>query len=399
MKSLRSLFLDHVGQTSPEPLALEIIDAEGVKLYDKNGKDYIDLIAGVSVANLGHKNPSIIKAVKSQTEKYLHLMVYGEFIEEPQVKLAEKLASLLPSVLNSTYFVNSGSEAIEGAMKLAKRYTGRTEIISAKNAYHGSTHGAMSLMSDPKYTAAYRPLLPSIKHIEFNNENELKKITEKTACVIVEVIQGEAGIFPAKQAYLENLRETCQRKGALLIFDEIQTGFGRSGHLFAFQKYNVIPDILVLAKALGAGLPLGAFISDRKIMNTLSSNPVLGHITTFGGHPLSCAAALAGIEDLLNKKFMEKIAEKEQLFYENLHHIKLHVQIRSAGLLMAVDVGKSKHLFGLLPYLYNAGIHTDWFLFNDHSYRISPPLSITNEEVVEACDRINFSVKNYVKNG
>lgn len=394
MYPLRTLFFKHIGQTSSNPLAIEIIDAEGVKLYDKNGKDYFDLIAGVSVANIGHKNQLIIDAIKSQSEKYLHLMVYGEFIQEPQVKLASKLAEILPNSLSSVFFVNSGSEAIEGAMKLAKRFTGRTEIISCKNAYHGSTQGAMSLISDSFFTAAYRPLLPDIKHINFNSVSDLNLITKKTACVIIEPIQGEAGVITPSNDYLRKVRNQCDKTGTLLVFDEIQTGFGRTGSMFAFENFGVIPDILVLAKALGAGLPLGAFISSHHIMSCLISNPALGHITTFGGHPLSCSAALASLEYLIkNQSIIDNSIHKEIIIKNTLKSSKKIKEIRGEGLLLAVDLGSEKNLFKLLPHLYDAGIHTDWFLFNNQSFRISPPITITETEILEAIDRIHFALK------
>jgi acetylornithine/succinyldiaminopimelate/putrescine aminotransferase len=393
MVNLKSLFFQHVGQTSPKPLGIEIVDAEGVYLIDKNQKKYFDLIAGVSVANVGHKNKAIIDAVKSQSDKYLHIMVYGEFIEEPQVMYAKELTNLLPKNLNSCYFVNSGTEAIETAMKLAKRFTGRTEIISARNAYHGSSQGAMSLMSDSYFTAAYRPLIPEVKHIDFNCFDDLLRITNKTACVIIEPIQGEAGVISPKAEYLEALRLKCNQTGTLLIFDEIQTGFGRTGKLFAFQKYNIIPDVLVLAKALGAGLPLGAVIAENKTLNSFTNRPILGHISTFGGHPLSCAAGRQGLKYLFDNDLMKTVIEKETLFRENLTNCNNIKEIRSDGLLIAVDLGNSKKLFKLLPLLYSEGIHTDWFLFNDHSFRISPPLTISNEEINQACDKILNALK------
>jgi acetylornithine/succinyldiaminopimelate/putrescine aminotransferase len=375
-------------------MGLEIVRAKGVFLYDKDGKDYIDLVAGVSVANLGHDNQVITKAVKAQVDKYLHLMVYGEFIEEPQVKLASLLSDLLPKEIESTYLVNSGSEAIEGAMKLAKRHTGRYEIVSCKNAYHGSTQGAMSLMSDEYYTDAFRPLLPGISHIEYNNFDDLKKITEKTACVIIEPVQGEAGIISPEREYLPEVRKRCNQTGTLLVFDEIQTGFGRTGELFAFRKFNVEPDILVTAKALGGGMPIGAFSSSKKIMDTLISNPVLGHITTFGGHPVSAAAAFASLEYITkNPDIIKSVTAKEKLFKDLLTGLPQVKEIRSNGLLMAVDLGNSENLFKAVDLLQINGIHTDWFLFDDHSFRISPPLTITNDEIKEACKRIKTALK------
>ena len=394
MISNRELFLRHLGQTSPEPMGLEIVRAKGVFLYDKDGKDYIDLVAGVSVANLGHDNQVITNAVKAQVDKYLHLMVYGEFIEEPQVKLASLLSDLLPKEIESTYLVNSGSEAIEGAMKLAKRHTGRYEIVSCKNAYHGSTQGAMSLMSDEYYTDAFRPLLPGISHIEYNNFDDLKKITGKTACVIIEPVQGEAGVISPEKEYLQEVRKRCNQTGTLLVFDEIQTGFGRTGELFAFRKFKVEPDILVTAKALGGGMPIGAFSSSKKIMDTLISNPVLGHITTFGGHPVSAAAAFASLEYITkNPDIIKSVTAKEKLFKDQLTGLPQVKEIRSNGLLMAVDLGNSENLFKAVDLLQINGIHTDWFLFDDHSFRISPPLTITNDEIKEACKRIKTALK------
>ena len=299
MQSQRSLFLEHVAQTSDFPLCLEIEKAEGMYMYDVDGKKYMDLISGISVSNLGHCHSNVINAVKEQLEKYTYLMVYGEFVQSPQVKLAQLLTQQLPSSLSSCYFVNSGSEANEGAMKLAKRYTGRKEIISFKNAYHGSTQGCLSIIGNDEFKKPFEPLLPNITQLEFNNENDLAAITTKTACVIVEPIMGEAGVVAPKNDFLLKLRKKCTETGALLIFDEIQTGFGRTGKLFAFEHFNLIPDIITLAKAMGGGFPIGAFISSKEIMSSLKTNPILGHITTFGGHPISCAAAYFNFQTLL----------------------------------------------------------------------------------------------------
>jgi len=394
MISTREIFLRNLGQTSSEPMGLVIKKAKGVRLIDAKNKDYIDLIAGVSVANLGHSNPVIMEAIKKQVDKYLHVMVYGEFIEEPQVQLAKLLSDVLPDSLSTTYLVNSGSEAVEGAMKLAKRYTGRFEIMSFKNAYHGSTHGAMSLMSDTYFTNAFRPLIPGIKYLNFNNITDLEKITKKTAAVFIEPIQGEAGIISPTNDFLKKLRQRCHQTGTLLVFDEIQTGFGRTGELFAFKKFDVTPDILLLAKALGAGMPIGAFCSSYEIMNSFISNPILGHITTFGGHPVSAAAAFSGLKYLLDHpSIIKEIPEKESLFIQRLSPLKVIKEIRHNGLFMAVDFKSSKILFKALPLLQDAGIHTDWFLFNDQSFRISPPLTITNDEVLEATKRITFALQ------
>lgn len=399
MSNLKQLYFKHLAQTSPSSLALEIEDANGVFLYSPDGKNYIDLIAGVSVANLGHKNQRIIKAIEIQANRYLHLMVYGEIIQAPQVLLAEKLSDFLPNSLSSVFFVNSGSEAIETAMKLAKRITGRSEIIACRNAYHGSTQGALSLQSNAYFTGSFRPLLPGIKHINFNSFSDLENISKNTSCVIIEPIQGEAGVILPKNGYLDSLKERCLKTGTLLIFDEIQTGFGRTGDLFAFQKYKITPDILVLAKALGGGLPLGAVISSKENMDYFTDNPILGHITTFGGHPLSCAAALESLNILTeSNNIIDSVKKKADLFVNLLHPFKLFKEIRYDGLLMAIDLGNPKTFFNFLPYLYKNGIHTDWFLFNEQSFRISPPLTISEDEIREASDRIINAVKKFENN-
>jgi acetylornithine/succinyldiaminopimelate/putrescine aminotransferase len=392
MASLKQLFYDHQGRTSDAPIGIEIVNSEGIYLYDKEGKDYIDLVSGVSVSNLGHKHPVIIKAIKDQLDKYSHLMVYGEFIQEPQVRFAELLAQNIPDPLSSTYFVNSGSEAIEGALKLAKRYTGRSEILAFNNAYHGSTHGAMSVMGSEFFKTAYRPLLPNIGFLEFNNEDDLKKITNKTACVLVEPIQGEGGIISPKNNFLKKLRAACDKTNTLLIFDEIQTGFGRTGNLFAFQKYDVIPDIFTIAKAMGGGMPIGGFVSSNEIMNSLTNNPILGHITTFGGHPVSTAAALANLKILIDQPELINTTEKKaQLFRSELKNINSIKEIRSDGLYMAIDLGKDYDIDKLMQEMYNQGIISDLFLFYEGAFRISPPLIIKDDEIIEACARIKRS--------
>jgi acetylornithine/succinyldiaminopimelate/putrescine aminotransferase len=392
MASLKQLFYDHQGRTSDAPIGIEIVNSEGIYLYDKEGKDYIDLVSGVSVSNLGHKHPVIIKAIKDQLDKYSHLMVYGEFIQEPQVRFAELLAQNIPDPLSSTYFVNSGSEAIEGALKLAKRYTGRSEILAFNNAYHGSTHGAMSVMGSEFFKTAYRPLLPNIGFLEFNNEDDLKKITNKTACVLVEPIQGEGGIISPKNNFLKKLRAACDKTNTLLIFDEIQTGFGRTGNLFAFQKYDVIPDIFTIAKAMGGGMPIGGFVSSNEIMNSLTNNPILGHITTFGGHPVSTAAALANLKILIDQPELINTTEKKaQLFRSELKNINSIKEIRSDGLYMAIDLGKDYDIDKLMQEMYNQGIISDLFLFYEGAFRISPPLIIKEDEIIEACARIKRS--------
>ena len=384
MANLRQSFLNHVAQTSESPLLLEIDRAEGIYLYDNNNKAYIDLIAGIGVSSLGHCHPRVINATKKQLDKYLHTMVYGEFVLAPQVQLAELLCQQLPDSLDSVYFVNSGSEAVEGAMKLAKRYNGRSEIISCKNAYHGSTQGSTSLMSDDFFTQAYRPLLPDIRHIEFNSIPDLNQITKRTSCIIVETIQGESGIQVPKNDYLKALRKRCDETGTLLVLDEIQAGYGRTGTLFAFEQFGIVPDILLIAKAMGGGMPIGAFVANREVMKVLSYEPILGHITTFGGHPVCCAAALATLETLLEEDLIQQVKEKEILFLTLLQHPAIK-EIRSAGLMMAVEFSDYNFMQAVINECIANGLITDWFLFNDKSLRIAPPLIITEEEIRKAC--------------
>lgn len=387
MLSNRHLFFEYVAQTSDFPMGIEIEKAKGVFLHTLDGGRYFDLISGVSVANIGHGNVEVINAINEQALKYMQLMVYGEYIQTPQTKLAGQLASILPEDLNNVYFVNSGSEANEGAMKLAKRYTGRNEIIAFKNAYHGGTQGALSLMSNENFTQAFRPLLPGIRYIEFNNTDELEQITENTACVIGEVIQAEAGIIEAKEEFLQRLRQKCDETETLLIFDEIQTGMGRSGSMFAFEQYGIQPDILTLAKAFGGGMPLGAFISSKEIMKSLRTNPVLGHITTFGGHPVSCAAASASLNYLLNSGVIKEVENKSKYFKEKLNH--KHIKsIRGKGLLLAVELGSFEKVSNFIKKGLQYGFLSDWFLNEDKFFRIAPPLTITYEEIDEACKLI-----------
>ena len=382
--NLRQLFFEHVGQTSDFPMGLEVERAEGVWLLGPNGKKWIDLISGVSVSNVGHNNPAVVEAVCSQARDYLHLMVYGEVIQSPQVRYAARIAELLPPRLQSVYFVNSGSEAVEGALKLAKRYTGRTELVSMRRAYHGSTHGSMSMMGAPEgeeWKGAFRPLLPDVQAIEFNDFGELERITRRTACVLAEPVQGEAGVRPPVPGYLEALRRRCDEVGALLVFDEIQTGMGRTGALFAMLKYGVTPDIVCLAKAFGGGMPLGAFVSRPEIMQTLQENPVLGHITTFGGHPVCCAAGLAALNYLLDNKVVEGVEAKGTLYAQLLGNHPAVREIRHSGLLLAVELGEPQKLYRIMELFKQAGILSDWFLFCDTAFRISPPLTISEEEI------------------
>lgn len=385
--NLRQLFLRHVAQTSDAPLALEIERAEGMYLYDKNGKAYLDLIAGIGVSSLGHRHPNVVQAIKNQVDRYLHTMVYGEFILSPQVQLAKLLTDNLPPQLDSVYFVNSGTEATEGAMKLAKRFTNRAEIIACKRAYHGSTQGAASLMFPKDFTQAFHPLLPGIQHIEYNCEFCLRSITTKTAAVIIETVQAESGIHPPLNGYLQKLRQRCNETGALLILDEIQTGFGRTGTLWAFEQYDIVPDILLLAKGMGGGMPIGAFIASQEIMQSLTHHPVLGHITTFGGHPVSCAAALATLKTLLESDFIQQVSSKEKLFKELLFHPAI-VSLRSAGLMMAVELPDFDFVRAVIAICLDKGLLTDWFLFNSHCLRIAPPLIIEEVHIRRACQII-----------
>lgn len=382
----RELFLRHVAQTSPTPLGLEIERAEGCWLFGKDGKKYLDLIAGIGPSVLGHRHPRVQKAVEEQLNSYWHTLVYGEFILSPQVKLAQLLAENLPG-LDSVYFVSSGAEACEGAMKLAKRYTGRPNFVACRNAYHGSTQGAASLMSPTDFTLAFQPLLPGIQHINFNEINDLEKIDRHTAAVIIETVQGEAGIILPRPEWLQALRHRCDETGALLILDEIQCGMGRTGSLFAFEKYGIVPDILLLAKGFGGGMPLGAFAARREVMQTLTHNPVLGHITTFGGHPVCAAAGLATLEVLLEGDLLAQVPEKEALFKKLLVHSAIR-ELRSAGLWLAVDLGDAEKVQAVIRHCIANGVITDWFLFNDRSLRIAPPLTISEEEIRFACEVI-----------
>lgn len=382
--SQKQLFLQHLAQTTDFPMGLEIEKAEGVHLIDTNGKRYIDLISGISVSNIGHGHPKVVEAIKAQVDRYMHLMVYGEYVQSPQVKLAHKLTQCLGHDLDSVYFVNSGSEATEGALKLAKRYSGKSEIISMKNAYHGSTHGALSIIGDESFKRNFRPLLPGTFSIAFNDFDNLKLVTSKTAAVIVEPVQGEAGYIPPKDGYLEALRKKCDDTGSLLIFDEIQTGFGRTGSLFAFQQYNVVPDIITLAKGMGGGMPIGAFIASKKVMDSLKENPILGHITTFGGHPVSCAASLACLNAILDENLIAGVQEKSDLFKELLVHPQIK-EVRGKGLMLACQLDTFETVQEVIDYCLNKGLITDWFLFCDNAIRISPPLTISKSEIEEAC--------------
>lgn len=386
----RQLFLKHVAQTSDTPLLgmdVNIVKAKGIHLTDVNGKTFIDLISGISVSNIGHCHPEVIEAIKQQTEKFMHLMVYGEFNQSPQVTYATLLASVLPSSLNCVFFTTSGSESIEGAMKLAKRATGRNELISFKKAYHGSTQGALSLMGDESLKYAFRPLLPGIKQLHFNQISELDQINTSTAAVIIEPVQGEAGVRVADVNYMQALRKKCTEVGALLILDEIQTGFGRTGTLFAFEKYGIVPDVLCIAKGMGGGLPIGAFVADQKLMNTLTHDPILGHINTFGGNAVTVAAAHATLNVIIRDKLHLRAIEIERIIRSKIKH-QLIKELRIVGALGAIDFGSEEFNFKVCKLLIENGIITDWFLFCSTALRIAPPLTITDSELEEVCDKI-----------
>ncbi len=383
----RELFLRHVGQTSEAPLCLNNVKAEGSKMWDADGKEYIDLIAGISVCNVGHRHPDVVAAIKKQADEYLHIMVYGELVENPQVHYAKQLTAHLPENLNSVFFTASGSEATEGAMKLAKRFTGRTSIVSFKNSYHGSTQGALSVMGSEYWQQAFRPLLPGIVQLNYNSFDDLDAINENIACVIAETIQAEAGVNMPNMNWLKALREKCTATGTLLVLDEIQCGFGRNGTLWAFEQFGITPDILLLGKALGGGMPLGAFVSDKKIMDSFTHNPVLGHINTFGGHPVSCAAGLAAFNYLINENIVAAVKEKESLFRQLLVHPKIN-KVNSAGLMIAVWFDDFETNKKIIDALIEEGVFTDWFLFASNALRIAPPLNISEVEIRFACGKL-----------
>ncbi|MBK8583948.1 MAG: aspartate aminotransferase family protein [Bacteroidetes bacterium] len=384
MYTRRQIFLQHVAQTSPTPPALDIARAKGVYLYDQDNKKYLDLISGISVSSLGHGHSEILEATKAQIDRHMHLMVYGEYIISPQIKLAQELSKQLPEQLSTVYFTNSGTEATEGAMKLAKRFTGRTNFVSFRNSYHGSTQGALSICGNEWLKNAYRPLLSGQTILDFNDESQFNLIDQHTAAVFVEPIQAEAGIILPENNFLEKLSAHCKKVGALLVFDEIQTGMGRTGKLFAFQHYNVVPDILLLGKALGGGMPLGAFISSSEIMKTLSHDPILGHLTTFGGHPVCCASASAALEIIVRDKLAEIVIEKEKLFRKLLVHENIRI-IRGKGLLLCIEFESEKFNQDVIAKCYEKGLISDWFLFAANCLRIAPPLIISDLEIEDAC--------------
>ena len=389
---LRQLFLQHVAQTSPAPLALDIERASGSILWDRTGKTYIDLIAGISVCNVGHCHPAVVEAIQQQAASYLHVLVYGEFIESPQVLYASWLAEHLPKTLNSIYFTSSGAEATEGAMKLAKRVTGKTQFIAFNQSYHGSTQGALSLMGDEYWRNQFRPLIPGIHHLHYNQWSVLDAINSQTAAVVLEAVQAERGVIHPDPAWIQALHAKCQEKGALLILDEIQTGFGRTGTIWAFEQLGIVPDILLLGKALGGGMPLGAFIADKKYMDLLTANPVLGHITTFGGHPVSCAAGLAAAQALMEENMIADVQAKSERFAHRLQDPTI-VSVNRAGLLIAVAFDSFETNKKIIDRCIENGVLTDWFLFAPHCLRIAPPLNISMEQIDAACDVILEAIR------
>lgn len=393
MPSQRQLFLDHLAQTSDSPLLLEIESAEGIYLTDTSGKKYIDLISGIGVSSVGHRHTAVTNAIKDQVEKHLHVMVYGEYIQSPQVQLAHALSSTLPKNLNSVYLLNSGSEAIEGAMKLAKRYTGRSEIVSCRDAYHGSSQGALSIAGREELKRNFRPLLPNVKQVAFGSTEDLQYITKSTAAFIVETVQGEAGVRIASRDYFKALQARCNETGTLLILDEIQCGFGRTGKFWAFEHYDITPDVVVSAKGMGGGMPIGCFISNREIMSVFTQNPVLGHISTFGGHPVSAAASVATIKTIQSEQLVDQVEEKAQYFLDLLNHSSIKA-VRHMGLMMAVEFESYEVVKKIIDKAIELGVVTDWFLFNDYSMRIAPPLTVTKEEIKKACHIILEAIDN-----
>lgn len=388
----RQLFLSHVAQTSPQPIGIEMAKADGIYLWDTSGKKYIDGISGFSVCNIGHGNPEVIKSVQEQAAAYMHVIVYGEFIESPQVSYASLLAAHLPDNLNCVYFTNSGSEATEGAMKLAKRATGRTKIIACNKAYHGSTQGSLSVMGDEYWRNAYRPLLPDIWHLDYGSDALLDAIDSSTACVLMETVQAESGINPPSPEWIQAVRAKCTEYGVLLILDEIQAGFGRTGTLWAFEQFGIVPDILLLGKALGGGMPLGAFITSTERMNLLTHQPVLGHITTFGGHPVSCAAGKTAFEVLLKGGWIQEVKQKEQLLLQELRHPAIR-SVNHHGLWVSLQFETEEKAQAVVHRCVQNGLVTDWFLFAPDRLRIAPPLIATAEQLRELCAIVLKSIE------
>lgn len=391
MPSAENVFLKHVAQTSPFPLKIEVAKAEGSTIIDTQGKTYLDFISGIAVTNIGHRHPKVVNAIKSQLDQYMHVMAYGEFIQAPQNQLAEKLASVLPPQLNSCYFVNSGTEANEAALKLAKRVTGRTGIVSCHKSYHGSTHGSLSVSGNETKKMAFRPLLPDVQFIDFNDPEQLGIITKNTACVIIEPIQGDAGVRIPTNNYLKLLRKRCTEKGTLLIFDEVQTGFGRTGKLFAFEHFDVVPDILTIAKAMGGGMPIGAFVSAKEYMTQLTHNPMLGHITTFGGHPVNCAAALANLEVILNENLLNAVDAKGQLIESLIAHPSIR-EVRRKGLMFAIEFDSAERVQKIVESCIESGVIAFWFLSCPESFRLAPPINISEEDIRKGCQAIQDAI-------
>lgn len=394
MISNRELFLKNTAQTSSSPRLFEIVKAEGVYLYGPDGQRYLDLVSGFNVSNIGHRHPKVLAAIQDQLEKYLHVTVYGEFVQAPQVQFATTLLDVLPGSFESVYLTNSGTEAVEGSMKIAKKYTGRRQIIAAEQAYHGSTQGALSLIGNEAYREAYAPLLPEIDFIRFNSIESLVAITEQTAAVIVEAIQGEAGVRVPSMEFMQALRKKCDETGALLIFDEIQTGFGRTGKMFAFEHFGIVPDILMLAKGIGGGMPLGAFVAKKDVMDVIKDNPMLGHITTFGGHPVSCAAALASLQVIQDEQLLETVEEKAALFRTTLTHPKIK-EIRGMGLMMCIQLDSFQQVYDVSTYCAEQGVMIDWYLHCETALRVAPPLTISDEEIKHACEIIRQGIEKF----
>ncbi len=394
MISNRELFLKNTAQTSDSPRLLEIDRAEGIYLYGPNGEKYMDLVSGFNVSNIGHRHPQVLKAIQEQLDRFMHVTVYGEFVQSPQVLFATELLEVLPDSFQSAYFTNSGAEAVEGSMKVAKKFTGRREIIAAKQAYHGSTQGALSLIGNDEYRVAYAPLLPEISFIEYNCLPDLEMISDKTAAVIVEAIQGEAGVRVPSKEYMQALRQKCTDTGALLIFDEIQTGFGRTGKLFAFEHFGIVPDILMLAKGIGGGMPLGAFVAPKEMMDVIKANPMLGHITTFGGHPVSCAAARASLKVIQDEKLIEDVDRKANLFRSELQMPQIR-EIRGLGLMMCLQLDNFDQVYQVSNYCASKGLIIDWYLHCETALRIAPPLTISEDEIIHSCKIIREGIEKF----
>jgi len=389
----RQLFLNHVGQVSPKPMDLEIVRAQGVYLYDAKGTAYLDFISGISVSNVGHCHPHVVKAIQQQAETYMHLMVYGEYVQSPQIQLAKALTDLLPPQLNSVFYTNSGTEATEGALKLAKRVTGKTEIICFRDAYHGSTHGALSVMGNETFKQAFRPLVPDVKILEYNSIEDVEKhITSKTAAVILEPVQSETGYTVASNEFLKTIKNKCNQHCSLLIFDEIQNGFGRSGTFFAFEQTDVVPDILLLAKGMGGGMPIGCFISSQKLLNEFTHNPVLGNINTFGGNAVCCAASLACLQTIQSENLLQDIERKSKLIRSLLVHPAIKT-IKGKGFMLSLDFEDTDLNLKIIETCVQNGLIVDWFLFNSHSMRIAPPLIISDDDIKKACSIILQSIE------